>query len=123
MPIHLRQHQNRLHDYCSNCTDEGHIGLRHHHAAMICHRGRCLSLGRNYKYCILRASHERKSCLEERTDRRQQQKGEKNYARRSKRYRERSKRFKTPPRHQLPIKCPVQFKAKLLHYGKTMRKL
>ena len=54
MPTKLQQNMNYLYSKGQSINDRCHSDLRHHHIAGIFHKGRCLSWGRNVKYCYLR---------------------------------------------------------------------
>lgn len=115
MPTHLKQHVNRLCSVAMNCNDDAHCSLRHHHYAMVCYKGRCVSRGHNRKSCLLRGYSERKK-------RKKEQRIE-NCSRRMRRHRKSSRKPSTPAIHQLPISNPIPPKIKQCRYVKTVRRL
>ena len=58
---------NQLHNRATSSTDKGHLDLRHKHTAAIFQKGtmNILTVGQNYKYCLLRRSKKRKRKIKE----------------------------------------------------------
>ena len=115
MPTHLKQHMKRLRTIAENSTDDAHCSLRHHHYAMICHNGRCISIGTNKKSCSLHRSDGR--------ERRKEKQGNTNRACRGRCHRPRARQPAPPIAYILPYCYTTPPKAKLCRHVKTMRKL
>ena len=54
MPTLLRQNINKLYTKGLSINEDTHCDLRHNHIAGVFYKGRCLSMGYNRKYCLLR---------------------------------------------------------------------
>ncbi len=54
MPTKIKQMLDLAIKSACNCTDIGHLSLRHKHVAIISYKGRVLSVGYNHKWCSLR---------------------------------------------------------------------
>lgn len=81
---------NQLHSNATSSTDQTHLGLRHKHTAAIFQKGTMsiLTMGRNYKYCVLRKFKKRKRKIKERRTNRQKRLGQPDSSRRMCGYRQ-----------------------------------
>lgn len=115
MPTHLKQHVNRLCSMAEDSRANEHCKLRHHHYAMVCRKGRCLSMGKNRLYCSLRSSDGR--------ERRKEKQKDTYRPCRVRRYHSRPRQPPAPTPHILPNRNPIPPKFKLCRHVKTVREL